>query len=155
MDTRRHTPLLLSIDDEAGTRDVVAGIAELAGFSTAGTAGGRELFAYLELKPEVIVLDLTMPDMDGIEVLWELSRRKSPARIVILSGFQPAIIEAAQRIALALNLDLVACLPKPVVFEDFLDLLESLYAALGSARHATPPLADDSAVIDNPGSRSA
>jgi DNA-binding NarL/FixJ family response regulator len=50
---------------------------------------GRQVIALAEsLQPDVIVLDLAMPEMDGLEALPELRRVAPKARIVVLSGFE-------------------------------------------------------------------
>lgn len=56
-----------------------------------------------ELQPDVIVLDLAMPVMDGLEALPEIRRVAPSARVVILSGFQSATMETKA-------LELGACL---------------------------------------------
>jgi len=78
---------VLLVDDHALMRDGVKVLLEAAGISVVGEAGdGRTaLQRAIELKPDVVVMDISMPDMNGTEAA-RLLREKCPAtRILILS----------------------------------------------------------------------
>jgi DNA-binding NarL/FixJ family response regulator len=78
---------VLLVDDHAMMRAGLKALLEAAGISVVGEAGdGRAaLQRAVELKPEVVVMDISMPDMNGIEAA-RLLREKCPAsRIVMLS----------------------------------------------------------------------
>ena len=116
-------PLLLTIDDEEQMRDIVAEVARMAGYRSMGACGQLEILHALKLSPDVIVLDMTMPDMDGIEVIWELARIKSRAALILLSGFDLFVLDAARVIARESALNLMACLTKPVAISQLKQLL--------------------------------
>lgn len=83
------------------------------------------------LKPEVLLLDIMMPGMDGFAVLQELLRREELAksRVVVVSAFEPfARIEDLARH----NEQVVACLRKPVMFEDLERLLQQVTTDLAT-----------------------
>lgn len=66
-------PLVLVIDDEPQIRRAVESILEVRGLRVAGAADGAEaLAATLDETPAAIVLDLSLPDMDGVELLRRL-----------------------------------------------------------------------------------
>ena len=50
---------------------------------------------YLSWVPDIVILDLVMPQIDGIELLRFLAERASKARILIISGFDPKVLDAA------------------------------------------------------------
>jgi DNA-binding NarL/FixJ family response regulator len=78
---------VLLVDDHAMMRDGLKALLEAAGISVVGEAGdGRAaLQRAIELKPDVAVMDISMPDMNGIEAA-RLLREKCPAtRVVMLS----------------------------------------------------------------------
>ncbi len=78
---------VLLVDDHAMMRDGLKGLLEAAGISVVGAAGdGREaLQRALELKPDVVVMDISMPDMNGIEAARLLRDKCHETRVVMLS----------------------------------------------------------------------
>ncbi len=65
--------MIFCVDDDNQIRDIEVYTLEQTGFTAKGFSGGNELFKALEAEiPQLIVLDIMMPDMDGIEVLKKL-----------------------------------------------------------------------------------
>jgi len=82
--------LVLVIEDEADLRNLVAKILEDAGFDVVVAGDGREgLARFAERSPEVaaVLLDLTMPGMDGVDVLRALHAHARPVPVLMMSGF--------------------------------------------------------------------
>ena len=79
-------------DDSAFMRRLLEDALEQHGFDVVTVVGDgdRALAACLELRPDVLSLDLTMPGLDGIGVLRELKRTDSPVSVVVVSAFSPA-----------------------------------------------------------------
>ncbi|MDP3540422.1 MAG: response regulator [Azonexus sp.] len=122
--------LLLSIDDEQMVCEVITSLAATTGFNCLQAGTPAEIKTALDQNPDVIVLDMTMPDMDGIEVIWELKRRKSKASLIISSGFDSAVISAAEQIAANSDLRCVKRLDKPFDAETMLGIFEELLEGL-------------------------
>jgi two-component system OmpR family response regulator len=60
---------ILIVDDDAAIRDVVRFALARAGFDTVEAATGRAaLLRFAEARPDLVVLDIMMPELDGIEV---------------------------------------------------------------------------------------
>ena len=80
---------VLVCDDSPQIRELVRIVLELEGDEVVGEAeNGREAVDEAErLQPEVVLLDLSMPVMDGLEALPEIRRVAPQARIIVLSGF--------------------------------------------------------------------
>lgn len=81
---------LLIVDDHPVVRDGLSGIfAAEPGFEVAGEAGdGAQAIRLAEaLRPDVILMDLRMPGMDGVSAIAELARRGSPARVLVLTTY--------------------------------------------------------------------
>lgn len=77
------------IDDTADLRDLLRIALTRGGFDVVGEAGdgGRGIDVVRTQRPDVVVLDLAMPVMDGIEALPSIRRLVPAAKIVVLSGF--------------------------------------------------------------------
>ncbi|MCW7462140.1 EAL domain-containing response regulator [Leptospira limi] len=74
---------------------------------------------------DLIVLDLFMPDMDGIEILRFLGEKKSKASIILMSGYNQAVLSSAERIAKAYGLNVIGTVSKPINMETILILIEN------------------------------
>ncbi|CAM3419843.1 response regulator transcription factor [Kibdelosporangium persicum] len=83
---------ILIVDDHAGFRRVARRLLEACGMDVVGEAGnGREALAMTEqLCPQVVVLDVLLPDMDGFVVAHELAGLPSPPRVVLISSLTRA-----------------------------------------------------------------
>ncbi|HEY4135395.1 MAG TPA: EAL domain-containing response regulator [Alphaproteobacteria bacterium] len=136
---------LLIIDDEAQIRSLVIDVAEIAGFA-AQEADEPEAFfdACASFQPTVIVLDLQMPQADGIEILRRLSQDKVVAKVLLISGVDQKVLNTAKRFGSAEGLQMLGALTKP--FD-----LNELKALLAKARRGAPTFAraDLERAIDN------
>jgi len=80
-------PKVLLVDDDAGIRRSVADGLELEGFEVVPASGGRAALAAVEaVAPAVILLDLGMPDLDGLEVLRRLRGSGNDIPVCVLSA---------------------------------------------------------------------
>jgi DNA-binding response OmpR family regulator len=80
-------PVVLLVDDDAAIRRAVAAGLELEGFSVVAASGGRAALEAAErVKPAVMLLDLTMPDLDGLEVLRRLRAGGDQVPVCVLSA---------------------------------------------------------------------
>jgi DNA-binding NarL/FixJ family response regulator len=82
------TERILIVDDHPLTRDALAGLLAHNGFDVVGQAGsGAEAIAQArELLPNLILLDLSMPDMDGLTALPKLREAAPEAEVVVLTA---------------------------------------------------------------------
>jgi EAL domain-containing protein (putative c-di-GMP-specific phosphodiesterase class I) len=87
------------------------------------TTSPEEFFEYFTPETTLILLDLVMPEMDGIEILRLLGEKKCKARIVLMSGINIRVIETAKRLAQTLGLSVVGHLQKPFPLSQLKDLL--------------------------------
>lgn len=81
-------PTVLLCDDSRALRMLAAGQLEEAGFQVAGEAGNGNdaLSQYQALKPDLVLLDLVMPECDGRQALAKILAVDPQARVVILSS---------------------------------------------------------------------
>jgi two-component system, cell cycle response regulator DivK len=79
-------PLALVIDDDDDTREVCAEVLRLEGFTVEGASDGQEaLQKAVELLPDIIITDLSMPIMDGWETIRRLRADERTRRIPIIA----------------------------------------------------------------------
>jgi DNA-binding response OmpR family regulator len=80
-------PVVLLVDDDAAIRRAVGAALELEGFRVVRASGGRAALAAIEsVAPALILLDLSMPDLDGLEVLRRLRERGDDVPVCVLSA---------------------------------------------------------------------
>jgi len=79
---------VLVVDDAAFMRLSLRTMLEKNGFEVVGDAenGRKAIEKYKILKPDIVTMDITMPDMDGIEALTEIIRFDSNAKVIMLSA---------------------------------------------------------------------
>ena len=88
---------VLIVDDHPAVRRGLRTFLELAdGLEVTGEAadGPAALELAAELTPDVILLDMLLPGLDGIEVLHELRRREFPGRVLVVTSFTDRLVAA-------------------------------------------------------------
>lgn len=109
----RESTSVLVVDDEPLITDMVSKFLTRRGYTVLSASNGREaLERVVEKRPDVIVLDLYLPDLNGIDVMQELRRNRYPGRIVILTAGQEEDL-----LQQALQLDAIDIVTKPVDLE--------------------------------------
>jgi EAL domain-containing protein (putative c-di-GMP-specific phosphodiesterase class I) len=107
-------PRLLVIDDDPAVRQVIAAIGRSVGFEVTGWEGDdASLDDCLGRVADLIILDLVMPVVDGIEVIERLGENHSSARLVLVSGQDRRVLASASRLATACGLKVAAVFAKP------------------------------------------
>ncbi len=108
------TKKLLVIDDQAGIGRVVGRIAGELGFEAKTlTEPDKALEVFVDYRPDVVMLDMIMPEKDGIDVLNEMILTGIRSRIVLTSGLSNAFLKLAQQVAHFHERTNVAVLRKP------------------------------------------
>ncbi|QHE52201.1 response regulator [Pontibacillus sp. HMF3514] len=91
---------ILIVDDAAFMRMMIKDILTKNGFEVVGEAqdGNQAIEKYKELEPDLVTLDITMPEMDGITALKEIKSTYPEAKVIMCSamGQQAMVIDAIQ-----------------------------------------------------------
>ncbi len=114
---------ILVIDDDRDIGELIAATAESLGLRCTAMTDAAELPRLLTPEVSLILLDLMMPRMDGIEVLRMLGQLGSSPGIVLMSGISKRVLETAEMLARSLNLTIAGHLTKPFRLAQLEDLL--------------------------------
>ena len=91
---------ILIVDDAAFMRMMIRDILTKNGYEVVGEAqdGAQAVERYKELKPDLVTMDITMPEMDGIQALKEIKKIDAGAKVIMCSamGQQAMVIDAIQ-----------------------------------------------------------
>ena len=83
---------MLIVDDHADFRESASALLEAEGFAVVGEAadGAAALAEVERLRPEVVLLDIQLPDLDGFAVADRLAAAPDPPAIILISGREAA-----------------------------------------------------------------
>ena len=86
---------LLIVDDELDVREFARSFFRKRGFDVFIASAGREAMDLVDKEnPDLILLDIRMGEMSGIDVLRELRQRNNPVKVVMVSGIEEdAVVE--------------------------------------------------------------
>lgn len=137
----RTRPLALVVDDDLGSRAVLATVAERQGFDIALGSDGREAVESAKrLRPDLIFLDVDMPRLDGLAALEEIRESDAHVPVVVVSAVdEPEVAEKA------LELGAVNFVSKPFDIREIRFVVDRIRAAIreeADLRSALPYLVE-------------
>jgi DNA-binding response OmpR family regulator len=105
------------IDDEEGVRCLMANVFQTAGYTVDSAANAHEAFAKLENQPDLVTIDLVMPDITGWDVVEEVCSRPNAPACVLVSGRSEADTHTMRRCV-------AGVVQKPFVPRELLEVCE-------------------------------
>ena len=125
---------VLVVDDEPGVLESIAGVLTDEGYATITASNGVDGLELFDTeRPDMVLLDIWLPDRDGLEVLRALRERDPEARVVMISGH--GTVSTAVK---AIKMGAQHYLEKPVSYEQLVETVEATLADEG----------DDGAPVD-------
>jgi len=130
-------PTVLIIDDEEDVADAVRRVLERAGFSVVTANAAADGIAEFERRPaDVVITDIIMPRMNGVEVIKAIRRLANSTGIIAISGggnfgagaYRPEAITTTAYLAAAKQAGADVILTKPFDKDDLLASVRSLVA---------------------------
>lgn len=110
---------VLLLDDDRFTLELLKDmLAELGAFEVFAEAEAQRALATLAASaPDLLICDLALPDMDGVEFLQVAASRGFGGQVVLLSGMDAGVREAASELARVLGLRVTGAFRKPIALE--------------------------------------
>lgn len=119
---------VLVMDDEEDLRRVLVRVLEGAGHEACQAANGADGLREVKAHPvDLVVTDLVMPEMDGLEFMRELGRLRPGTRVIAISG--GGVWDKASLLAVADMLGAVKTLSKPFELDEFRKLVDEVLAS--------------------------
>lgn len=107
-------PKLLIVDDEVDVREFAKNFFKKRNIEVFTAAGGQEALKIIEAqKPNLVLLDVRMEEMSGVEVLRKLRKDNNPVKVVMVTG-----VEDEETIKEATSLGIKGYVHKPLVLEE-------------------------------------
>jgi CheY-like chemotaxis protein len=129
---------ILVVDDDQFVRSLLRAVLERQGYSVVEAENGAEGLQAYQAKPtDVVITDIQMPGMDGLEMSIELRRAFPTARIIAISGGKSALNMAKTLVQYTLE--------KPLCMEELLDTVQQLVSApgLSGVKHSSVAAPND------------
>ena len=118
---------LLIIDDEPAIVTLIRRVGESLGYRVAAVSEPEAFKHHVRTdSPDIICLDLAMPRTDGVELLRFLAGERSDAQLLIITGYDPAMVGTAVRLGEALGVNIARVLQKPIRIAELRALLSEL-----------------------------
>src|SRR5579864_5608213 len=126
-------PKILVIDDEADMRFAVRMLLERSGHSVMEAENGEDALAKIdEGKPDLVLLDMRLPGMDGIQILQKVREKQKDLPIIMVTGY--GNVELAEQ---ALKLGADHYLSKPFHNKELIDVIQQVLEKRG---YVMPPV---------------
>ncbi len=120
----------LVIEDNAFTSIMVCETLKSLGATTIETVGtGREALEVIvnsQTPPEVLLVDLRMPEMGGVELIRRLAEQRYAGQLVLTSGVDAQTLGSVEEVVRAININVLGCLTKPITAAALGELLAKL-----------------------------
>lgn len=136
---------VLIVDDDPIQRAVLEQIFLTHGSATVETAAdGRDSISIMESsidRFDLIVLDLVMPEYDGIRLISYLESQNVKTRVLVVSGLPKDVVRMSNTFAEASGLTSIGCLQKPLQLEDLLAIIrDQKWPRRKTPKPATDPI---------------
>jgi len=125
------------IDDFVGMAEFLRDLCAASGYAAAWYERACDLDPKAFMDADVLFLDLSLPDTDGVQFMRQLGGLRCPTPIILISGHASCILSAAVSAGRESGLNVIGSLRKPFSIADYDALMTTLECA---ALHATQPL---------------
>lgn len=120
----QQQPFILLVEDDNDLRGILARSLQAAGYMVFQAATFREALDKMAAKPNLMILDISLPDATGWDVATWLEQQTAPVPIIVISGATTPTAGQWQHFSPK------AFLPKPFSIDELLDLVEEQVPSL-------------------------
>lgn len=125
-------PSVLVVDDDEFSRDVLYEMLQAQGITKIAMAGNGRIalnaLSDMVNPPDLIICDVFMPDMDGIEFMSALAQKQYMGSVALVTGVDIETLSLARDIAAAEGIKLLGSLTKPLRHQELTQLLQTAKA---------------------------
>lgn len=144
-DTQGTKPKLLVIDDDPAICEMLAVIAGGFGYDTETASTLAEIERTIKARHDLILLDLSLGETDGMTVMRSLAEEQAGANLVLLTGADQSVINGARRVAELSGFNVVAACAKSANIAEIENVLRERSTLVTGAAGAASNPADDAA----------
>lgn len=121
---------VLCVDDDLATLELVARLATAEG-CTVEKLNASEDFdaAFKTFNPDIVIMEVVMPDRDGIDLISQIASEAQKTRVIVLSANNPSYLAVAKSVAQSKELTFIETMTKPISPRAFKSLLKKAIAA--------------------------
>ena len=113
------------LDDEPDMVELLSEVVNSISPDSLGFTQGSVFFEQAEVFTDgsILILDLNMPEMDGIEVMRRLAGMSNPPALILVSGHDAGVLHSAEKLCEAHKLELITSLSKPLSLDNLRNIL--------------------------------
>ncbi len=116
------------VDDEQQQIELISDILDSTGFSAKGFTSGSSFIDQPVSSYDIVLLDLNMPNMDGIEIMRTLHNKGCNPAFILMSGFDRRVLHSARQFAEAKNIEVAGTHTKPINIAEFIKEFKYVHA---------------------------
>ena len=125
-------PILLIVDDEPDMADFVTHVGEACDYDVITMNSGKEFQeAFSLLSPDLILMDVAIPDIDAVGLLEWLSNTGNKTPILLMSGHGDYMLNWAKTAGIDSGMPVIGTLSKPFALDDLKKVLTDIKVKLG------------------------
>ncbi len=118
---------VLIVEEDAAVVDLVGKVAKRAGYTIASATSGAGFVQLLEsFQPSLVIMELHLPDTDGVELLKSLAARACTSDVLLVGNVDERVLAAAHQLGLGLGLAMCGTLKKPLAAAELSTKLTAL-----------------------------
>lgn len=110
------------LDDDDFSHEIIAGSLKQLGISNIHTShratDALRQLSEMAVAPDILICDILMPDMDGMDFLMELGKLRYNGKVMLISGIPKDILSIAEDVAKTDGINLIGAFVKPIKLDD-------------------------------------